>query len=208
MLNTKKIDDLTMRRSENVAHIAKVHDRCVPVFCQRIALLVSQVSNESVTKKRDHHDPKESFKRIDAACKKLTSALTPVGYYIDAMLHDSGSKTDANQIKQQLLELQRAAFAAKSDIEANIRPGRPTGLRTPFDAFVFRLIKSARSNGGKLTIYKVPKNDPPWGGSLVEALHELMPALPPNFLPKGKSLFSSLDRVATIAGRTRKTPAK
>jgi hypothetical protein len=197
-----------IHKFDAIARIAGVHEKCHLPFCQNVEELVrttakcnasiKQVSSDRKTQiKADQKKQLEDTINLSA---RLQSTLTEIDYYIDAMLFDAGSKKTTADLVNYLNEIQKAALAAQQDVKLMSKRGRPGGLTSTFDAFVFRLIKSAKSNGGNLTIYKAPSEDG-WDGSLLQAIRELETVLPSKFLPQGKLLFSTLNRVADRAGR-------
>ena len=109
----------------------------------------------------------------------------------------------SSSIEQYISHLETLSAVTKSAKEeahrTRAKRGRPAGLRTPFDAFVYLLVTRARSYGGQLTIYKSDHAESNWDGSLLKAIRLLEPLLPHDFFPKG-NLGQRLSRIAEIAG--------
>jgi hypothetical protein len=104
---------------------------------------------------------------------------------------------------ESLKTLQGAVAASIADVKATLgRRGRPGGIKTPFDVFIFQLLNAARTAGGKLTIYKAYKSGSSdrWSGSALDVVKLIRPKVPASIMPKSNLGFA-IDRINKILNK-------
>ncbi|MEY9525608.1 hypothetical protein ABIF70_006749 [Bradyrhizobium japonicum] len=182
---------------EEIAALARIDDRCHAKFRRALSIRIVQANESATAKGLRSIKLSAGVLRIDKAFGRIERLLVTtepeIIDYIDAIL--SSRRQKEARVISDVQELKAAISATAQDTKQTIRKGRPGGLRTPFDVFVFFLIKNARSNGGELTIYKNSHAAGGWDGRLLKSVNLLRPLLNEALLPKG-SLGQTLHRIA------------
>ncbi len=197
-----------------VARIARVPDASQTSFVRLLGSAIKRANKVSSTPEgknvsagvlaRDYFDPiVRAAKDLGVALERLQGEHDAAGetarsmaashFYSQALQLLTETAVSADPVGDLIASLklglvveaaERASARAKSWLP---KAGRKKGTgRANFDMFVMALLAASELTGGRLTIYKTSHEDDRWAGSLLKALQQLRPVLPPtNFFPAG-----------------------
>jgi hypothetical protein len=182
---------------EEIAVLARIADRCRAKFRRALSKRIVQANESATAKGQRSIKLSAGVLRIEKAFGRIERLLVTtepeIIDYIDAIL--SSRREKEARIISDVKELNAAISTTAQDVKQTVEKGRPGGLRTPFDVFVYFLIMNARSNGGELTIYKNAHAAGGWDGRLLKSVNLLRPLLNNALLPKA-SLGQTIHRIA------------
>lgn len=198
---------------DKIAQLAKVPDEYREYFACLASYAIREVPRATPVKVKRLPTEKvvEQLDRLTSSVRVLRKKLlaidprgmplTPAalaGKFLRAALNDEGMKFENYLDHLSLLEL-AAETATKG---ARLKKGRPGGIQTTFDAFIYSLLDAARLAGGNLTIFKSAHARTGWDGTLLNAVNLLKPLLPERFVPS-KVSGSSLHRIKALHAQHR-----